>query len=60
MNTRVEKLYDQLEEILGTQKVTDNVIVMGDFNAAVGEGKEDRVVEKFGLEKRNDRVKGLI
>src|SRR6476469_2918007 len=27
----VEKLYDQLEEILGKQKGADNVIVMGDF-----------------------------
>ena len=26
----------------------------------VGEGKEDRVVEKFGLGKRNDRGKRLI
>src|SRR6476661_7368130 len=56
----VEKLYDQLEEILGKQKGTDNVIVMGDFNAVVGEGKEDRVVEKFGLRKRNDRGERLI
>src|SRR6476469_6250803 len=47
----VEKLYDQLEEILGKQKGTDNVIVMGDFNAVIGEGKEDRVVGKFGLGK---------
>src|SRR6478609_6334285 len=46
-----EKLYDQLEEILGKQKGTDNVIVMGDFNA--GEGTRDRVVGKFGLGKRN-------
>jgi len=38
----------ELEEILGKQKGTDNVIVMGDFNALVGEGKEDRVVGKFG------------
>src|SRR6476619_6689441 len=45
----VEKLYDQLEKILGNQKGTDNVIVMGDFNAVVGEGKEDRVVGKFGF-----------
>ena len=50
----VEKLYDQLEEILGKQKGTDNVIVMGDFNAVVGEGKEDRVVGKFGLRKRTN------
>src|SRR6476469_1916524 len=56
----VEKLYVQLEEILGKQKGTDKVIVMGDFNAVVGEGKEDRVVEKLGLGKRNDRGERLI
>src|SRR6476469_9786290 len=56
----VEKVYDQLEEILGKQKGTDNVIVIGDFNAVVGEGKEDRVVGKFGLGKRNDRTERLI
>jgi len=28
---------------------------MEDFNAVVGEGKEDRGVGKFGLGKRNDR-----
>src|SRR6476619_4547383 len=56
----VKKLYDQLEEILGKQKGTYNVIVMGDFNAVVGEGKEDTVVGKFGLGKRNDRGERLI
>ena len=56
----VEKLYYQLEEILDKQKGTDNVIVIGDFNAVVGKGKEDRVVGKFGLEKRNDRGERLI
>src|SRR6476469_11239951 len=57
---QVEKLYDQLEKISGKQKGTDNVIVMGDFNAVVGEGKEDGVVGKFGLGKRNDRGERLI
>src|SRR6478609_3792972 len=56
----VEKLYDQLEDILGKQKGADNVIVIGDFNAVVGESKEDRVVGKFGLGKRNDRGERLI
>src|SRR6476619_7185053 len=56
----VEKQYDQLEEILGKQKETDNVIVTGNFNAVVGEGKEDRVVGKFGLGKRNYRGERLI
>src|SRR6476619_4301189 len=36
----VEKLYYQLEEILGKQKGTDIVIVKWDFNAVVGEGEE--------------------
>src|SRR6478609_4198165 len=56
----VEKLYDQLEEILGKQKGTNNIIVMGDCYAVVGEGKEDRVLGKFGLGKRNDRGERLI
>src|SRR6476469_9392755 len=33
---------------------------MGDFNEVVGEGKEDRVVGKFRLRKRNDRGERLI
>ena len=33
---------------------------MGDFNAVVGEGKDDRVVGKFGIRKRNDSVERLI
>src|SRR6476469_6780970 len=45
-NEEVEKLYDQLEEILGKQKGTDNVIAMGNINAVAGEGKQDRVVGK--------------
>src|SRR6476469_6421101 len=48
----VEKLYDQLEKILVKLKGTDIAIDMEDFNARVGEGKEDRVIGKFGLGKR--------
>src|SRR6478609_4250601 len=33
---------------------------MRDFNAVVGEGKEGRVVGKFGLGNRNDRGERLI
>src|SRR6476661_5613008 len=56
----VEKLYNQLEEILGKQKGTDNVVVMGDFDAVVGGGGEDRVVGKFGLGMGNDRGERLV
>src|SRR6476619_6373461 len=57
---KVEKLYDQQKEVLGKQKESEKVIVVGDFNAVVGEGKEDRVVGEFGLGKRNDRGERLI
>src|SRR6476469_1217960 len=32
---QIEKLYDQLEEIIGKQKGADDLIVMGDINAVV-------------------------
>ena len=35
----VEQIYDQIEDIIRRQKVNTNVIVMGDFNARVGEGR---------------------
>ena len=56
----IEKFYDQLEEILRRQKGTDYVVVMGDMNAVVGEGREGSVVEEFGLGKRNERGERLI
>ena len=45
----IEQLYDQTEEIIGKQKGRENVIVMGDFNAIVGEGSEGKVIGKYGL-----------
>ncbi|VVC44948.1 Endonuclease/exonuclease/phosphatase [Cinara cedri] len=43
-----------------TTKAEDNVIVMGDMNATVGEGKELAIVGQFGLGTRNDRGRILI
>jgi len=51
----IEQLYEQIEEIIGKQKGRENVIVMGDFNAIVGEESEGKVIGKYGLGKRNDR-----
>ena len=36
----IEQLYEQIEEIICKQKGRENVIVVGDFNAIVGEGSE--------------------
>src|SRR5215471_400986 len=56
----VEKVYEQLEELLEKQKGRDNVLILGDWNAVVGEGKEGKEVGKFGLGVRNERGEKLI
>ncbi|XP_026476325.1 craniofacial development protein 2-like [Ctenocephalides felis] len=37
-----------------------NVVIMGDFNAVVGNGSEEEIVGKYGLGRRNDRGNMLI
>src|SRR5437867_10692556 len=51
----VEEMYEQIERIINKQKGNTNVIVMGDFNASVGEGSDEKVIGKYGLGKRNER-----
>jgi hypothetical protein len=36
-------------------KKNDNLIILGDWNAVVGEGQEEKAVEKNGLGVRNNR-----
>ena len=36
------------------------MIVMGDFNASVGEGDDEKVAGKYGLGKRNARGQRMI
>ena len=56
----VELLYEQIECIIDKHKGNSNVIVMGDFNASVGEGTDDKVIGKYGLGERNDRGQMLV
>ena len=35
----IEMMYEQIEELIKGEKATDQVIVMGDWNAVVGEGR---------------------
>ena len=49
-----EETYGILEELIDEEKGNCNLIVMGDWNAIVGEGKEGKVIGKFGLGVRNE------
>lgn len=56
----VDKVYDQVQEVLDKQRGSENVIIMGDFNAVVGEGEDGKEVGKFGLGVRNERGDKLV
>ena len=56
----IESMYEQIEGLIRQGKATDNVIILGDWNAVVGEGREDGVVGDFGLGTRNARGQILV
>src|SRR6218665_2805271 len=52
-------MYERLEEVLDRTKGTDYVVIMGDWNAIVGEGADGKSIGKYGLGKRNNRGEKL-
>jgi exonuclease III len=58
----IELMYEQIEDLTKKEKATDQVweIIMGDWNAVVGEGREEKEVGEFGLGKRNERGQALV
>jgi len=54
-----EDVYEQLDEVMDTVKKNDNLIILGDWNAVVGEGQEGHAVGKYGLGVRNNRGQRL-
>jgi hypothetical protein len=56
----IEQVYDSLDELLGISRNSDNVIIIGDFNAVVGEGKDNQIIGKHGLGTRNIRGERLV
>ena len=57
----VEDMYEKIEQLLDDEtKSNDYTVVMGDFNAVVGEGKEDGYFGHYGFGYRNDRGQMLV
>ena len=56
----VDEVYNKLEELIKKVKGTDYLVIMGDWNAVVGEGKEEKCVGEFGLGQKNERGQRLI
>jgi len=55
-NSQVEEVYEQMEKAIERIKEEENLIIMGDWYAIVGEGNEKRnILRKYGLGKRNYR-----
>jgi hypothetical protein len=59
-DSEVELMYEKLEEIIKKQKGTEYLVVMGDWNAVVGEGEPDECVGQYGLGERNNRGERLV
>ena len=56
----VDKLYDEIEKLLEVEKGNDNIIIMGDWNAVVGERKYGNEVGSYGLGSINDRGEKMV
>lgn len=52
---RIEQIFNILEELIKRIYHKDNLIIMGDFNAVVGNVTDSGVVGKYGLGTRNER-----
>ena len=56
----VEVMYDVIGEIIDAHVRRGNLIVMGDWNSVIGEGRDGNEVGNFGLGRRNDRGNKLV
>jgi len=56
----VEQVYEALDELIEKEKGNDYVVIMGDWNAVVGEGRDEKEVGSFGYGKRNDRGQMMV
>jgi len=56
----IEQMYNILEELIEYTNDKDNLVIMGDFNAVVGNVADSDVVGKYELGTRNERRSRLV
>ncbi|XP_063589605.1 craniofacial development protein 2-like [Penaeus indicus] len=56
----IDRFYAQLDQAYSQCKSQDIIIVMGDFNAKVGNERVDNIVDPHGLGSRNERGEMLV
>ncbi|GFS06671.1 craniofacial development protein 2-like [Elysia marginata] len=56
----IETFYEELEKAMSECTSQDPLIIMGDFNAKVGQHGNDKAVGKHGLGIRNERGEQLV
>ena len=56
----IESMYEIIRDLLDSNEGNSNTIIMGDFNAVVGEGKSNKAIGKFRLGRINARGQKLI
>ncbi|GFO12823.1 craniofacial development protein 2-like protein [Plakobranchus ocellatus] len=59
-DVEVEKFYEEIEKAKGYIKSQDTIIVMGDFNAKLGDERVEDVVGPSGIGTINERGSRLI
>ena len=56
----IERMYEHLNHLIEGTRAEDNVIILGDWKATVGEGAERTTVGEYGLGVRKERGERLI
>lgn len=56
----VDQFYNQVQDEVDRTRSQDMLIIMGDFNAKVGHGKQGNTVGNFGLGNRNEAGDRLV
>jgi exonuclease III len=56
----IEQIYEKVEGMIKQERGRFCVIIMGDMNAVVGEGREGEEIGNYGLGRRNERGEMLM